>query len=307
MRDGVAVYHMKSFLYKVLLFAIFTLVGAILAAYTVEKIYYADKDLTTRSGFFYLSNLFPIEQNGAYDFVIMGSSTSDEIRPCFVPSFPNNAMNLSFPGGGMKVQKTYLEYFYEEGNKVDKILYCLDPYVLVTDYGDRLNYLFNYEPFRMKFASLIFENLGPKIATKYLFSKVRFLGFANYTSCPIEYPSMHNALDTARENGQVRHFYGREDRSELQKKRLAEIIKLAKAHNSSIIFYIPPSLLSKDPNYKNTLAYLEELSKEDFIEYYDFKNIFLEKQDHKFFRDYVHLNGEGATRFYENYLSEVIK
>lgn len=299
---------MKDFLKKVVLFTAFTLIGSILFAYAIEMIYYGDATNQEKDGFFFQANLFEVKKNHTYDFVVMGSSNAGEIRPCFVPSVSQNSLNLSFPGGGLNVQKTYLEFFYSKGNNTPKIIYHLDPYVLFTGYGDNeVNYLFDYEPFRLNFAYLILKNLNFRTASKYLFGKVRLLGFATYMDCSINLPSMEGKLSPEAEKNQLDGFYDRIDESAKQQEKLLNLIAVAKAHNTEIIFCLPPSLLSKDPNYENSLAFLNKIAKSHDIQHFDFKKVFESPDKHKYFRDYVHLNQEGAVQFFENYLAPIIE
>lgn len=277
-----------------------------LSAYLIEYLYYDQSAKDSNEGYYMQSNIFYIEQDKTYDFLVMGSSTAGEVRPCFVPTLSkNSSLNISFPGGGLAAQKTYLEYFLSKNNKTSKILYCIDPYVLFTGYGDRENYLFEYEPFRLGFTYYIIKNLDIQTATRYLFGKVKIFGFTNYVDCPIAYPSMENALDPRREKAQLNAYYNATDESSSQKELLMGIIKTAQAHNISIHFYIPPSLIKDDPNYSNLISFLEDVSTTDDVQFSDFREVFQNAASHKFFRDYVHLNATGVRSFFDNYLVDL--
>ena len=89
-------------------------------------------------------DVFTIPNNQTYQFVILGTSHSQNFtrfnnQHIVEKTLREHFYNLSQPNAGPLMEKIYLQYFLNKGNKTNTVIYFIDPQVFYTDL-DNENY-----------------------------------------------------------------------------------------------------------------------------------------------------------------------
>lgn len=293
---------MKRFIVQIGLFFLLVILGSISFIILIEKLHYPK---AVKLGD-YNNNLFYIGENQKCDVVFLGSSrsvpfdkwsNSDTIKK----ELNIKVLNLSNQGGGLLNQKIYLSYFFKKNNKIDKIYYFIDPFVLNSSSFDYKT-MFNKEPFKFDFFYTIAKNGGSlELLSNYFFSKIKFekiikpLGVEKKAVAEISAETIQHRFN---------YLYPENNSyNKQQEQKLAEIISIAKEYNVEMEFILLPTLLGKEPLYLELIKYLQELNANKNIKFHDFTS---EMQDEKFYRDIDHLNSVGIAYFYRNYLKLIL-
>ncbi|HNQ83328.1 MAG TPA: hypothetical protein PLW31_14300 [Bacteroidales bacterium] len=261
-------------------------------------------------------NLLVMKSNHDYNLLMMGISHArnfsrhkNHLR--MEKILHQEIINIGIGEGkcGAIDQHFFLEYFYYKRNSADRIFYVMSPTLLNKGFINRASNTFEFEPFRLDF---FIKYLGYKSDNKYerLFYYVKSK-FARkwYRLQPRSLDEKKSALkeidSTKIKEGLKLLLVDGERMDEFQRNCLVveETIKLAKEHNTEVIFFIPPALFGKWEGHYETMDFLEEMYKKYGTRYYDFSESVLIPE---YYYDHHHLNSKGIEYFAENYLKGIL-
>lgn len=256
------------------------------------------------------SNLMTLQKNTHYDLTFLGASNarvmSRSQNHLRVEEILQQKMaNLAQGGGrgGPLKNYIYLSYFFEQGNRTEKIIYFVAPQTFYTEVYDSVK--MDIEPFSLSFFLHAKEQgLSYSTLSNYMFSKLR-INWSLLDHSEINTKHL-NAVDERAVQQNLKRFKLNEEQhpANLEDKfrHIESIAELAKAQDSELLFVFPP-LLMPSPHKQEVKQALEKLVNSHDAKMFDFSRSISEP---KYFYDHTHLNSSGVELFTSNYLEPTI-
>lgn len=293
---------MRKFLTNCFLFTICVLLIFAIYGYTKHRNYneYISKSL-----------VFKIPDGEALDVVLAGNSAANMELVLTEKGYKTFSMNSL--GGGIQIQKSYLEYFFMKKNTAKKVLYFLDSSMLSTDQFDKPAWWLFEKP-ELGFIKHLSKTFDINTILSYLITSLKQKqadGLQIRQSKPetrvisekIDSSSLLKRLD-------VLHHGRSEKKRKLQEQKFIELVTSFQKHasGSELILIINAQLFGKDaPNKEELVTFLDKIKKEYGIKYYDYSDIYNNPDTYDFFYDFDHLNTKGQTHLTEDYLIPILQ
>jgi hypothetical protein len=261
-------------------------------------------------------NLLMMKSNHDYNLLIMGISHArnfarhkNHLR--LEKILEKDIINIGIGEGkcGAKDQLFFLSYFYNRGNTTDQILYVMSPTLLNKGFINRASNTFEFEPFRLDFFiqyltyeadnkyERLFYYVKSKFSRKWFHLKPRSLDMKRSALEELDSTKIKEGLKLLLVEGE------RMDEFRRNCITVEETIKLAKANNTEVIFFVPPALFGKWEGHYETMDFLKAMNEKYGTAYYDFSESVLIPE---YYYDHHHLNSVGIDYFTEKYLKEVL-
>ena len=264
------------------------------------------------------SNTLILKENEHYDIAFMGISharnlSRDKNHLRIEKILHKSVLNLGqgYANCGVNDQCFYLEYFYSKNVKIDTIIYVLSPPLLYGDYLNKATRTFDLEPFSFDFflQYLEFKDGENKFnrLLQYVSSKLHPKWLFHFPESSEAKSEKLLRLDTAVVNAGFKMAYLEGESLEIFTKNsnmVEQTIKVAQAHNSVIIFIIPPALFGKWKGHNETIDLCKRMKEKYNTGYYDFSESILTPG---YYYDHHHLNSDGVAFFTENFLAPIFK
>lgn len=295
---------MKNIVLRLLIFGVLAVVVTMALALLIEKIYYPNVSEQVDK-VYPQSNLFYVGENQNYNCLVLGSSRGLGIKRPFIEGLGEETLNCGIPGGGVRIQQSFLQYFYNQNNSTKQILYFIDPFAIQTDKWDYTWYLLRHEPFRLGFAIELLKRVNLKMLGIYMASKIQAKGFTYFHGYQPEAEVKLSERDTAAVQNVIDGLYSAADEVVTAKQMavITKTIEIANRNNSKVIFCIAPTLLGNEPFQEQLTAFLTELKETHQVEFYDYHNLYNQPKYYPFFRDYSHMNTNGLNYFFKEQLA----
>lgn len=246
-------------------------------------------------------------QDEQFDLLIFGSSHVALLPVHLNENYPIKVKSFNNPGGGLKIQQTYLKYFVNQNNQSNQILYFIDPFMLYSDKWDSANHL-RKDRFNAPFFVQLTKNMGLSFGMDYLTSFECFGEFKEKENNPrteIDTMELKLRLDDLYSN----HRTVIDKDVSKQKAELIETIDFLKEQDllDKLTFCVLPTLLGPEEPLKVELQdFLVELKATYNIPHFNFADIYYHPDTFKYFDDHDHLNEEGTKAFVKNHLLSII-
>jgi hypothetical protein len=264
------------------------------------------------------SNTLVMRSNEHYNIIMSGASHARNFTRSKNNFRIEKILNKSVTNIGqgasacsVEEQFFYLKYFYWENNVADQLVYVLSPPLLYSKNLPIASNTFNSECFSFKFLfrylnnngenkrQRVFEYIRSKLSLKWIFLK------------PIKEDGKHDFLkkiDPEAVKEGVATIYDKDTiASEKRFQRSCSIVEeeiiYTLAHNTKIVFVIPPALFGKWPGHENTVDFAKRMQAKYGVTFYDFAEVIT---DPKYYYDHHHLNTNGVVYFTEQYLKPIL-
>ncbi len=301
---------MKEFIYKFILFIVSLILLLIIIAFLTSfivkqrhfKIWETD------------SNTLVMPRSEHYDIVLSGASHARILSRHKNHLRLENILNKKiFNVGqgaascGIEEQYFYLKYFFDEGNKVDTVLYFLSPPLLYSRLLPIASNTFNHEcfSFRFLFRYMRFdagENKRQRLL-EYFRSKFTWEWIGHKPDKSVSMDKVLPMVDSLLIREGIAMYYNLEEESDerfsLSCSLIEKEINYVLSKDSYIIFIIPPAVFGKWPGHEQTVDFAKRMSEKYDVNYFDFSEIIM---DPSFYLDHHHLNTRGVIHFSENFL-----
>lgn len=258
------------------------------------------------------SDLMIIPAAKRFDLVILGTShgrifARDNNHDQVQTLLERKVLNLSKgSGAGIMPMRLFLSCFFEKKNKANAIVYFLDPWVFYSASWNENNICGIEEPLRLDFLMKMarFGFSRDAISSYVVYKFQHQIVNSKIAGRP---PKDGNFSGLERVNPvsvgkslQILYPDGLDSTRCLKYRReLEELVSMAEAHGSKVLFATPATLLGNIPGLPEMKAFLADLKTRHPIEYQDFTYSI---QDPKFFYDHDHLNTPGIRLFTSQFL-----
>ncbi len=265
------------------------------------------------------SVLLAIPKDETFDLVLLGTSHAQNfsvggggfMHAKVEEMLQRRMLNLSKTNAGFDEERFFLTHFYNEGNTTDTVLYLLDPFIFFSHAWDIENHFLNDEPL---YPDALWEALSQKIDREVIIDYVRskFIGWWLLSRRPVEKPKEEPtktllAIDERAVEKRLAYLYPNgldRDAFAHYEESLRELITLASAHGSNIVFAYPPSLLGVLPGSGEVSRIVKRAQKEfPSVSFFDFSSAFL---DPRLYIDHDHLSSNGILLFISRYLKPAL-
>lgn len=262
------------------------------------------------------SNLLFLKNDQHYNLLFMGISHARNLTRHHNHQRIEKILNKSicniaqgWDDDGMHVQYLYLRYFYSLGNSADTLVFFASPILFYSDYLDNNPLSYASEPVKPAFFWLNVTNGGDnKWQQLFYYIRNKFSPIWLNT-IPLNDTAETKALtkpDGAAVAAGLKDAYRDGMTQQIFEKKcddLKNIVKLAQAHHSIVIFILPPALFGTWPGTGQVIDYLKQLQPIYNTTYYDFSE---SVKDPSMYYDHHHLNTKGVVYFTQNYLKLVL-
>jgi hypothetical protein len=260
------------------------------------------------------SNLLVTGANEHYDVAILGTSrgrvfSRDSNHLTMEKILGKKVINLSKGGGGgLMPAKIHLDHFYTRGNRVDHIIYFVDPWIFFCPINNENNTFFlRDEPFEL---SILWDLVLNRFPSQRIISYIQMIavddwkGIGRYAAPGLDLLTL-KAIDPVKLETARAHYLGLYDYKSFDhySKFATEIIKIAKQHNSSITYVLLPILMENFPGAGQVDERLKGISRQEKVGYY---NLIDRMQDRLFFYDHMHFNNNGVAHFAGTYMKSIL-
>lgn len=263
------------------------------------------------------SNTLFLKQNKNYDILFLGISHARNFSRHHnhekVEKWLNKSIvNLAQGEGkcGLNEQLFYLDYFYNQKNKVDTIIYVLTPPLftnkklpIASNTFDNeifdLIFLYNYTTFKSenKYERIV-QYAQSKLSKNWI-SKMPDKKFAvtdSLTHLNLKEVKKGMKLASSQKFNQKQF--------DLSCTIIEKTILKAKQNNSVVMFIIPPALFGKWNENQQVVDFAKKMKLKYNIKWGDFSEAILEP---KYYYDHHHLNTKGVAYFTKKYLINFLK
>lgn len=248
-------------------------------------------------------------ENEQYDVLMFGSSHVALIPDFLDKKYPIKVKTFNNSGGGVEIQRTYLKYFINQKNKTDKILYCVDPFMLYSDKWDTANHLIKGE-FNFSFFFHLVKNMGLSFAVDYLTS-FECIGEGKPI---IHFPNPRTQIDSSQVERRLNDLYSDHriisERDIIkQKAKFIETIEYLKKYDllDKVTLCVLPTLLGpKEPLKMELQDFLIKLEEIYDVPHFNFADIYYHPDTYVYFNDHDHLNVQGTEIFVKEHLLPII-
>ncbi|MBF0573877.1 MAG: hypothetical protein HQK69_08985 [Desulfamplus sp.] len=273
------------------------------------------------------SNLLVTGENEHYDVAILGTSrgrvfSRDSNHLTMENILGKKVVNLSKGGGGgLMPAKIHLSHFYRRGNRADRVIYFIDPWIFFCPINNENNTFFlKDEPFEI---SILFDLILNHFPSQRIISYLQMIAvddwknISKYAAPNLDKLTL-KAIDPAKLEEAREHYLGlyEYDKFEHYSQFINDINKLAKEHNSKIIYIMLPILMRDFPGAKEVDAKLKEIINKENENYkkndintnntFLYLNLIDAMQDRQFFYDHMHFNNKGVEYFTKTYLKPIL-
>jgi len=264
------------------------------------------------------SNLLVMKRDSTYGLLFMGISHARNFsrhrnHERTESILKQKILNIGQGGGicGPNEQLFYLQYFYSQNNKVNKIVYVLSPPLMFSLSLPIATNTFHYEPFRIPFVWQ-YLNFPAENRSARIISMIQFKLTPTWIKhIPFSYPISTGRLEkmdpaTVARGQDIAFNSLSEDtaRFAISAEKIQQTIDLARSHNTEVVLIIPPALFGKWRGHDMTRKFGEDASLQKGVHFYDFSETVLMPE---YYYDHHHLNTAGVVYFTEKFLKPVLK
>ncbi len=255
-------------------------------------------------------DIFVIPQQQTYQFLVMGTSharifTRYDNQHIVEDILHKKFFNISQPDAGPVMEKLYLQFFLERGNRAKTIVYFIDPHVFYSDRWNENYYLLPYGALDLHFLTdSIKNNIGYATNLDYIKTYLSLKWFIKNPKHDM-YDDRAWKKSDAEVANRLKKLYPNDTSDiafEKYKTILDQITELAKKNTMQIVFVIPTTQIKNQPGMDKLKNLLEKYKKEKKINYYDFSHVV---KDPHLYSDVDHLNTKGVALFTKEYLAKI--
>ncbi len=262
------------------------------------------------------SVLLVMPQNQQYGSVFLGTSHAyicsrfSEHHQLTEEILGQRLLNLAQPtGGGLMPARFFLEYFLEEGNQTDSVVYFLDPFVFFCVGSNEYHKFVYNEPFRFRFLwKLLRNHYGIRRVITYIRSKFGRDWLLQRSEPLIAHPYalQPSEIDPERIKKRIGTLYPdglQEENFQKYAQEFLKIARLCREHGIPLHVITPPTLLGPEPGAARVNAWLREQQKTEAFSFHDFVNAMPQA---RFFYNLDHLNTAGIAHFMQYYVRPIL-
>ncbi|WP_232364170.1 hypothetical protein [Desulforapulum autotrophicum] len=261
------------------------------------------------------SNLLVTGENEHYDVALLGTSrgrvfSRDSNHLTMENILEKKVINLSKGGGGgVMPAKVHLDHFYSRGNRVDHIIYFVDPWIFFCPINNENNTFFlRDEPFELSILGDLILNRFPSqriISYLQMIAVDDWKRISQYGSPGLDQLTL-KAIDPVKLEEARNHYLGLYDYRKFNNYSgfITRINKVAKQHKSKITYVLLPILMKDFPGAGQVDEKLKEISRKEGVGYF---NLIDKMHDRHFFYDHMHFNSNGVAHFTETYMRSILK
>ncbi len=291
---------MKKFILESILF--FTCCLLLLTAYGLYSYYKYNQHVSQ-------DLVFNIPEGENFEVALMGNSGANMGKALNNKNI--NTASLNTLGGGVLIQKAYLDYFTQEKNTTNHIFYFVDACMLTSGQFDKPFWWRREKP-DPDFVKLLLKSFDLNTVLNYL--KISITESAPdglYTRQQNAPTKAITKIDSSKVVMRINMIHkGQETVSLEQREKFLKFVdQYSKEYKQTkITFIINPTLFGDlAPNRKDLVDLLEEVKEKYNIPYYDYSDIYNSPNEYKYFYNYDHLNADGQNHLIENYLLPIMK
>ena len=301
----------KKFIFKLVIFSVLNLavMVSLLSFFSGRNRNIHFKNWETES------NLLVTGANEHYDVALLGTSrgrvfSRDSNHLTMENILEKKVINLSKGGGGgLMPAKVHLNHFYSRGNRVDHIIYFVDPWIFFCPINNENNTFFlRDEPFEL---SILWDLVINRFPSQRIISYIQMIavddwkGISQYGSPGLDQLTL-KAIDPVKLKAARTHYLGLYDYKKFDhySKFATEIIEISKRHKSKITYVLLPILMKDFPGAAQVDETLKSISSQEKIGYY---NLIDKMHDRHFFYDHMHFNNNGVAHFTGRYMKSILQ
>lgn len=304
--------QIKRFFFKAVIFCLLNTV--ILLA---VLLFFSGRDRDVRLDIAYTeSNLLVSGEDEHYDVALLGTSrgrvfSRDGNHQRVEAIIGKRLINLAKGGGGgLMPAKVHLAHFLSRGNRVDHIVYLVDPWVFFSPINNEKNTFFlRDEPFEL---SILWQLIVDRFPLEQIFSYLQMTAVDDW-----------QAISRYAGEGLTEGTLGKIDDRKLQEARqyylqrygeqsfarysqfVDKINEIARKHGSRITYIMLPILITDFPGIAEVDQKLQSAAAgNDHVSYY---NLSTEMQDRHLFYDHMHFNKKGIDFFTRRFLDPILR
>jgi hypothetical protein len=304
--------ELKRFLKKALIFALLNslLLTGVLGYFSGRNRHLHMNNWETES------NLLVMGSNEHYGLALLGTSrgrvlSRDGNHRLLEKILGCKVINLSKGGGGgLMPAELHLSNFYHRGNRVDQVIYLVDPWVFFSPINNENNTFFlRDEPFELYIlAKLVAQGYPMQRIASYLqmitvtdwaaVSRYEAPGLTDGTLAAID----GRKLIQAREHYRSRYAPGGFEKYSRYVDRINDLVR---RHGGRITYIMMPMLIPDFPGMDQVDRKLRQAARaQPQVRYYNLADAM---HDRKFFYDHMHFNKTGVDYFARNCLDPVMR
>lgn len=240
--------------------------------------------------------------------ILLGSSHAIAIaQPFEVSDLNSNCVkSLALPGGGMGNLNIEVKRFLKTEQKIDNIIFFVDPFMIFTKDKNKVSYLKKIK-FDFDFLNDIMKQYGLSGLKEYLISYENSSRQSFFKEMKTQNISNVDSVAMIKRYNELYRNSDLELKSELQ--TLKAILKIFRIANPkvNISLIIPPVLLGElELLRSNLVVELEKIGHNEKCQFFDHSSIYNNPNSYKMFNDYDHLNNVGQLDYKTNYIDKII-
>lgn len=259
------------------------------------------------------SNLRITPQNNPYSFLILGTSRARSLsrgsgHAVLERELAGKVINIARGGGGGIVPAIlYYDWFLQQGNTAQNVIYAVDPFILYSDLWNEERFFAEDEPFEPRFLySMIRHEIRPPVIWNYIQSKFTLTWILNQPDS-IDKKDRHLAfIDTAAVQKRLNSLYPQGQPHQHFDKYAPKLDSLVgkMATSSQVWLILLPTLLGPEPGHSRTLALCRTIeARYPNVHVADFVD---SMRDPHFFYNHDHMNNAGINEFVGQHLKPLV-
>ena len=261
------------------------------------------------------SNLLAMGEYEHYGVALSGTSrgrvlSRDGNHRMLEEILGRKVINLSKGGGGgLMPAELHLSYFYHRGNRVDQVIYLVDPWVFFSPINNENNDFFlKDEPFELFILAKLITDRYPtdRIASYLQMIEVKDWAAVSRYAAPGLTEGSLQKIDAQKISQAREHYLSKyaPDGFEKYSRYVDRINDLVQRNDGRITYVMLPMLIPDFPGMDQVDGKLREVAAQQaHVSYY---NLAESMHDQRFFYDHMHFNKTGIAHIARNGLYPVL-
>jgi hypothetical protein len=300
---------MKRFLGKLALFVLLNLAAQLALLAVMQKRMRHLENWQTEAVF------RTIPRDRHYDLAVMGTSHGKTLSRAgnhrlVEAELGKTFFNLSKGNGtGVLPGRLFLEYFYDRGNRADRLVYFIDAWAMASPKWNEKSFYLADEPVTLDILGRLSRGgISHEVLINYYKTKFSFNGWFN-TKPDAESGGRDDVIknygpDVVSNYIKTLYMDGFEEKTfERYAQEVARTIELAQTHGTQVIFVLYPTLLGDEPGLPALRRRLALFERRYGTPFYDFSTAIPEL---KYYYNAHHLNTSGVRLFVRKFLKPAL-